>query len=391
MCCLNDLPEKQKLLLDGLPDDYSLLIKSLLKIHKHIKIGKSLHKDIIVYMPSPLALELDGLKELNSKHLRLNLTYHLNKNNGGNTNAYCMKYDVCYTVSELLSMKPVDERGHTVVTPRLTGFVDTDVLIKWHDGRMVPKPPGETIPITDLPEAHPAVTYVRSRGFTPESLRGQFNASYCISEYQDRDVYYKLLPKGLKISPQGRIVFWLETYGKYCGWQARLIEREDRGVLYYWQPYDGVWVPVKRWSGEGGDGWVPLTGDMDFKNPKYLIGKGTRKTELLMGFDAAVASGKDYAVVVEGVFDAAALGPPAVSVQGKFLTEDQAALLANHFSFVYVIGDTGRYRTVLVDSVTENLAATGIPVKELRFPEQYEDVGAIPKDKIAAIFPELNK
>jgi 5S rRNA maturation endonuclease (ribonuclease M5) len=377
--------------LGELPEDYQILIKQLKKIHKRVKITRnSASRDLILRFPSPYALDQDGLKETRSIHGAINLTYYFEKNgHEKNYGGRCLKYDqIRYKMSELLNMPSLDQRGYKNVQSVLEGFLDTTVLIQDANGNWIPKPPGKCTPLTALPEGHAALEYVLNRGFDPEKLYAQFRASYCYEEYWDEQSYYKRLPYGFKFSPQGRIIFFMDMHGVQKGWQGRLIEKEENGVISYWQPYDDIWVPVKyRMQGEV----LPLDPKNDFKIMKYNTGKGSKKTETFMGFDAAVKSEHKHAIIVEGVLDAARLGVPGMSVQGKTLSDIQATLLADNFEKVFVIGDNDHGGKNLVEQVVSRMIMKSVPVEEIEIPHKYNDVGEMPQDEVDQLLKEKIK
>ena len=282
-------------------------------------------------------------------------------------------------------MPSLDDRGYKNVQKKIQGFLDTATLVRDAKGNWIPKAPGKCTPLDELPADHVALQYLRSRGYEAKALVEQFNAAYCYEEHADADTYYKKLPYGFKFSPEGRIVFYMDMYGIRRGWQARLIELEFNNILHYWQPYEEKWVPIKYRKNEE---MLPVDPAKDFKTPKYKTALGSKKTETFMGFDAAVDSGKDYTILVEGVLDAARLGIPAMSVQGKTLSDVQADLISDHFKRVFVIGDNDSSGKNLVEQVKEKMAAKSIACQEITIPPQYEDVGDTPKEVVIEILKD---
>lgn len=68
-------------------------------------------------------------------------------------------------------------------------------------------PPGPTTPLSSLPATHPAVAYLRGRGFDVDILTERYGVSYCTSSR------YSLA--------RNRIIIPVTEGGKLKGWQAR--------------------------------------------------------------------------------------------------------------------------------------------------------------------------
>lgn len=139
------------------------------------------------------------------------------------------------------------------------------------------KPPGRVVRIDRYPEDHPAVKYLRKRGFDPAELYEQHNVCFC----EEAKPEYAMA--------EGRIVVPVREYGRLVGWQGRLI------------------------------------GEPKFKYiPKFYSMPGMVKSRHLYNLDEARKY--SHVVVVEGVFDAWRYGPEAVALLGKKASQRQCQL-----------------------------------------------------------------
>lgn len=384
-------------------EDAAVSYKAKCLAHKLVRIhgpgyfsreSGGLHLNI----PSPKALALYGAAELNKKHLAVNLDKYLGEGKyegrgGQDMCARCMKTQTAYALSELMEMPPLAERGiKATFKPDVRPIVNKNYLISDGAGNMVPLPPGATIPLSELSEDHPAVWYVRQRNFDPASLTEFLGAAYCTQEFPEggeRRIFYPRLARGFKDTPQGRIIFQITHNGVNRGWQARLIDHTDdvAGYYYVFHPYAAQWIPVKV---RQGDTWVYCDGFSaeTFKVSKYRTGFGTRRRDVLMGFDAAVRwnAGRDdkAMVLVEGPLDAARWGPPAVAVLGKHLSDEQASLLLRTVGHgrVLVPADRDESGAKLLERVTASLGPKGVEVVPVDIPGGAKDVGDLSNTEV---------
>jgi hypothetical protein len=173
-----------------------------------------------------------------------------------------------------------------------------------------------------------------------ESLTEQFGITYC--EQERDDMFYRKLSKGFRATPQGRIVFYIIQDGVVRGWQARILEMERDGYIWYWHPYKKQWTAVLQVMPEGKP--KPLAGYEDWDPAKYVLAHGCARNECLMGYDAAVEyrkhTGENWCGLVEGPLDAGRCGAPVMSTMGKFFSATQALLVQKAgFSRVVYIAD----------------------------------------------------
>jgi len=372
---------------DELPRDVRYIVARLTAIHGsgHLRQeAKGLH----LYLASPKCLEQDGPEELNKRHLTVNLDKYLGLGLWvGREMAYeeedcafCHKTDTRYTVRKLLDMPPLKDRGikETIQSTTVKAAEDRELYcIRDGNGNLIPDHPGMVVPVTSLTAGHPAYDYLTDRGYNLQTLWEQFRTSYCFQETvmtnSPRGMTrrgYRLLPGGFRDTPQGRIIFYVDVKGVQQGWQARIIDRVVNGFLKQaWHPYEGVWVTTHFKSG---DSWVlapALRTEVDIAKgvgkklawdpSKYYTGKATRRSEVVMGFDAAVKwcgeHGKTTAVLSEGPLDAGRMGMPGMGMIGKYLNDDQAKLIAGAFRRVIYVADKGEAGKTAEASVVKHL------------------------------------
>lgn len=201
------------------------------------------------------------------------------------------------TLSKLLGMRVVVDNIKKVNKPKYSGFIS----------------PGDVIPLSQLPDEHEAILYLRNRNFDPKLLSDSFGLGYC--------------KRGKKFGggvfdTSGTIVIPLFENGKLIAWQSRLL-------------YD----PKKVNEGEEAMyGWVYDSERQKYKvPPKYFTSPGFKKGEHFFNFDQAVKCG--FVVVTEGAFDAMRVGKCAVASFGKSLTEAQIQILREHWPVVILLLD----------------------------------------------------
>ncbi len=170
------------------------------------------------------------------------------------------------------------------------------------------EPPQEIVlpegltPIASLPASHPAAIYLTSRGFDLQYLQETWDISFCDwciacrPAATNRILIPVYRPAKLFSSSDGHTLV-------LGGWQARLVP-----------------------------GYEALGGS----DAKYLSAAGMQKSELLYGLHLAIASdGPVY--VVEGPSDAWRVGPGAIALFGKDLSQTQKLLLVHHFPGRHII------------------------------------------------------
>lgn len=328
-------------------------------------------------MPSPKALELDGKKEIYSRHLGVDLTMYVKDRR--EKCSHCNKYGESYSIFDLLTMPPLDQRGFGDIKRCVITAADKENnLIADANGNLIPDVPGATVSILELPKTHIAIQYLEQRGFDIPTIASHFDVQYCYRE--NPRGFYGSIGNYFRTTPQSRIIFNMWINGVRKGWQARIIDyKNEYGVHYYWHPYALEWFPYS-YNLDGTS--ILFPGVTAMKIRKYIIATGTKASEVLMGYDAVVKNGNPTLVVVEGVLDAAKLGPIAVSVQGKTFSDAHANLIAcamkegqRVFKKVVVIGDNDTAGNNLVKETFIKIGKIGIPIQEAKLPPQYKDLG----------------
>jgi hypothetical protein len=150
--------------------------------------------------------------------------------------------------------------------------------------------PGKLIPLAELGLMHPANAYLVSRGFDPYKIGPAYGLTVC----EQADPRFRVM--------QGRIVVPVYMDGLRVTWQGRAVGEQD-------------WRRV----------------------PKYYNMPGPPKRKMLYGFDAAKLL--PYVILVEGVTDMWAVGPPAVALLGKTMSNQQFELITKHWKYVIVMLD----------------------------------------------------
>lgn len=383
------------------------LAQALARKHGDVHISRE-DGGIHLNMASPKCLEEDGLIELDpsKRHLAVNADkyFALGKwaskigTYDNDRCARCMKYATVYNVSELLKMVPLSDRGFKTKLGGAKvsiGADNSNYLEDDGNGNMVAAPPGKVIPITMLPSNHPAAEYLTARGFDLGSLEAQFDTSYCFEELPECEVrqrHYRRLPGGFKDTPQGRIIFYADMLGVRRGWQARVLDRREDTSKWYWHPYEKEWVATANLEGEE---WVPTprfvtTEKRDgtafkFDPSKYRISRGASRNKLIIGLDAALKwnqanrkPGQYIIFICEGPLDAGRLGAPAVAILGKFLSEDQATIIAKFFNILVYVADNDKAGIEGANRIRKRMADKDL--KFLYVPDEYKDIGETPQD-----------
>ena len=150
-------------------------------------------------------------------------------------------------------------------------------------------------PLGRLDNTHPAVSYLLGRGFSPARLSAVYGVGYSARDESARPKIYDpriVMPiygLGASTTGQGRRPLVL------AGWQARSI---------------GSMTPPGA--------------------PKYLTAAGTRKGAVLYGLPLARIT-RGPVMLVEGVSDVWRVGPNAMALLGRSISQCQLQLLLAHF------------------------------------------------------------
>lgn len=382
----------------GHPPEIIRLAEALAAIHGDVEIASE-SSGIHLYFADPGLLAQDGSKEFRSKHCAVNASKYFGFGKWGNASqkerrrcAVCMKDGRTYTVDRLLSYMPLRHRGDVAASAGVVrDKVREHVTVVDEHGVEVPDGPGQTIPLTQLPADHPAVVYLRNRGYDLQLLERMFEACYCAAEAPPvrGKRGYRTLVDGWRNTPQGRIIFGARVRGSRVIWQGRVIEHADDTRHYVWHPYRLQWC-VDAVRDTPGDPWkfvapydqVDEHGAFIWKDlAKYFTTPGGHRNKAVLGFDSAVAwnanrpPAKRFAVLMEGPLDAGKPGPPCVAAIGKFISPGQAELLASEFPTVFVgyDNDTAGREQRLKGAKT--LMDAGCRIRHLIAPEDKKDWG----------------
>ncbi|WP_309383719.1 hypothetical protein [Cerasicoccus frondis] len=219
------------------------VVSRLVALHGECALQRKPDGTVEVRMADPEMLEQDGDKELSSRHLYVNVSKYVRE--GHDRAARCVKTGRVWDIRELLSMLPIEQRAgmHHPMSRRLSVFDLWESLVEDGGGNMVPLNAGQVIPLDQIEYPnHPALVYVRNRGFEPAALVEQFRAGYC--EQANPELKRSRMPSGLCAPPQGRLVFHADMYGVQQGWQARRIDNWVGDTLFFWDAVSAGWLPV---------------------------------------------------------------------------------------------------------------------------------------------------
>lgn len=391
------------------------LAERLAAIHGPVTIADE-SSGIHIHIADPEQVLLNGMKELSSKHVCINAEKYLGigrydvdeyptrenkelytkyRSKGKEVPGTCsMKTGKLYSVRELLNMPKINKRlalaGEVKSTVSI-GAQSNQFLVKDENGNMVPEWVAHTIPLTKLPSNHPAIIYLKSRGFDPLALQQQFEACYCDKALpEDRSIgrYYSRLPGGMKNTPQGRIIFSVRMDGSRWGYQSRAIDMWFGDRRFFWS-HNNRWELVAT---RNPDGTITERYPKDVRFPKgfaphkYLNCQGSSRNRLLMGFDAAVESQKDkpfnerYCILVEGPLDAGKIGPPGIALLGKSMSDIQAEYIRKRFSKVYTMMDNDVAGEQCLRKIKTKLPNTNII--EIKVPDRVKDVGDLSYEEV---------
>ena len=242
-------------------------------------------------------------------------------------------------LSDLLGV--VDELNKEIVKPEYAPM-PTNVEL-----------PGVLVTLHELASDHPAIRYIRRRGFDPIELNDTFGMRYCPSGRTFAHIY----------NTTNSLIFPMWMHGKLVGWQSRLLYTPDEMTdqeceqMGFAKDSDGDWI----------------------KPPKYWTSPGLPKGQIFFNYDWAAQS--EIVVICEGTFDAMAVGRSGVAALGKGITEYQTRLIANTPNWKIAVllldpGDADKETEKLKLSVAGNVRI--LPVKL----EGYKDAGEAPRMEI---------
>ena len=354
--------------LKGFPDEMVRLATRLTAIHGYGRMARESH-GVHLYLPSPKCLEMDGDIELQKAHLTVNLSKYFES--GKDFCAQCHKTSTPYSVSQLLSMPKLEERG---IQPTQRGLhirqADPRYLVKDDLGRNVPRHPGITIPIDQLPQDHICMQFLASRNMADPlslyNLRTVLEAEWC-ENYHDM-FKYRWAERGFPNSPSKRLILYNRQYGSCYGWQARAIEFPDgAGGRYYLNP--------------ASNGWYHVPTGVKIELQKYINAYGTSRQSVVYGYDAAIQwnstrpVGQRLAIVGEGPLDIPVIGAPMMALTGKYASPIQLRMLVTSFDLFMIAADDDDAGKDLRNNLTKALSEEGKVVGYLSPSPGKKDVG----------------
>ena len=374
-----------------IPKKIKDLAVALSKRHGDIYISRE-SGGIHLNMASPARLEVDGPSELNKRHLAVNAEryFHMGKwsKMRGTYNAdlsgKCMKSDTPYRVTELLKMPTLARRGIDVEGDTSVKISVSDKnLVDDGEGNMIPEHPGRVIPFSEIQGYCPGIEFLEGRQYNLAALERQFRCGYCIQEKEESRVagrFYKRLPDGFKDTPQGRVVFFADMLGVQKGWQARILERiRDEDYHEIWHPYRMEWVVIKI---KLGDSWKMLPQyakpeKYEWNPSKYKTALGASRNAMIMGLDAAIRWNVErgrinnpVCILSEGPLDAGRFMEPGLALLGKFLSENQALIIAKHFREVVFVADNDAVGQKTRRRI-KSLLGTKVKLRDVSIPEDW--------------------
>lgn len=425
----------------SLPQEMRDLAEQLAQIHGNILVARE-KNGIHAYMACPTCLMAEGDKELTSRHLAVNLDKYFGRGrhdsgmtaaraprstswfaNADKRVASCMKHprEHVFTVQNLMEYAPLEKRNIAVSRRGRVTFSDSSAWLvpygKAPDGTdiWVPGGPSDGTPGSSLPinspegRSSPGGQYLLSRNYDLDELWTMFGTSFIVREFpQSENRKYRVLPGGFLDSHQGRVSFVGYMYGVPRIYQTRILDvdvpRPD-GHVEHWV-FNGQtmqWVLVAMITPQGVPVYQPGFNLPEFpwKPSKYRSANGSQKAGCLLGLDAAIEWNRIYrpglpavGIVFEGPLDAGRIGRPSMATLGKFISTDQAELLARHFAVVIQVpdNDAAGEETFLTNQTTLRQCCRTIACRVPQFlpgpdgtPRKVKDAGNLTPQEAATL------
>lgn len=237
------------------------------------------------------------------------------------------------TIRELLG-RPIDLSRIEKPKPRHFGYIE----------------PGETIGLGSLGDDHPAIVYLKARGFDPMELSTLYGIEYCSNG--------RTFAQGVFDTSNTILIPYVKD-GKRIGWQSRLLYNPDT--------LDDTMCELLGFRRKE-------SGKFE-KPPKYFTMPGFDKSQNLFNYDNAIQS--DLVVVTEGAFDAMAVGRCAVAAFGKRLSDEQVSILRTRWKLVVLLLDPdAEDEQKLLEHRLRGVSSVSIRLKG------YKDAGEAPRMEI---------
>jgi hypothetical protein len=373
-------------------DRIQWVIDALQRVHGPGHTSREKH-GLHLMLACPECLAAWGHRERRGKHLTFNIEKYLGIGayanrfaEGGKKGlksgyALCMKEHRPFSYEELLAYPTLEERGYLNHSSRIVyGGNTVRYLINDGVGNAIPDHPGIVRPISTLPYDHPCMVFIRGRDLDPVQLTRHFRAAWCEEEapegeqYGNRwyrkhsdDGFTPWKPGSWKSTPQGRLILYSDVMGVQVAWQGRYLENKVPGVgTFVFHPYKKVWMLRPPWK-KGED---PV---------KYVTATGSERNSQLCGYDAvktvarAMPFGDRYCVLTEGPLDAARFPGHGLAVLGKYLSENQALLVAAEFTRAILAFDGDKPGREACADAEELLRSRGVQTKRLFGPHEGQD------------------
>jgi len=215
--------------------------------------------------------------------------------------------------------------------------------------------PGNLVELNVLASDHPAIRYIKHRGFDPQELNDVFGVRYCTNGKTFAHIF----------NTTNSLIFPMWMHSKLVGWQSRLLYTPDEMTdqeceqMGFAKDSDGDWI----------------------KPPKYWTSPGLPKGQILFNYDWASKS--EVVVLCEGTFDAMAVGRSGVAALGKGVTEYQTRLIANTSTWKLAVllldpGDADKEMLQLTRTLATNMDYLEVQL------QGYKDAGETPRLEIWA-------
>lgn len=381
---------------DALNEEQMLVARRLAAVHGRIRVARE-RSGIQLYMASPEALEKDGEVEYRKMHLSLNLDKAMK--NPAKACAKCMKYETVYSLEDLLfNFKSLKK---TEVNRAPAAHVHVEDL---NSGP--PEMPGTCEYLIDLQgegkETHPLRYYMEYRGlYNIPRMHEQLRPAFCTVPNPKYDKSYPLC-KGFRITPKGRVILFAMEDNEMVGWQARYLDIMVDDAKYILNPSTFEWTMVAAKNKLGA--LIPVEGmEKIEKLSRFYIPAGSRPSETMLGFDAAVRFNdrlrRKWVGIVEGPFDALRVGPPFCAVMGKRFNDSKAKKLYHEgIDLVVVVTDNDLKKGkdsniggVLLQETQRHCAPYQIRCVHAPLPKNAADLGEADEEEAVALINAVLK
>lgn len=253
-------------------------------------------------------------------------------------------------------------------------------------GEMVPPPPGQVIPLSqlwrDYGDNHPVFAFLRQRGFEDWAAREKhMRLGFCVSEWphgKNKVWQRKIDVDGWHDTPQNRLILYTVKNGVPVNWQARVLEwvSDDGLHKFALHPYRSEWVhthsrPSREaaWIGVGLYSVLKPNGRDLWDPSKYKTATHSYRETAPMGWDAAIefnlTQDVRWGVIGEGPLDALRVGPPGMAALGKTLPGRMPRMIAEHFEVIFTMFDNDAAGKRATEQIKNQLMRAGGCIREV--------------------------